>query len=206
VAVNLRLPLGGERAARAAVLRALAPLGPGIAFASAPRVGEELRRLALADLRRSSAVALLLVAAVVLASFRGRPGPSALSALPLGLGCLWTFGLWGAAGRPIDLLCIATLPVLFGTGIDLGVHALHTARAHPQGVAGAARELGLAMTLTVVTTGIGFGSLASSRVPGLRNAGLIVAVGVVACLLATLTVLPALGALASRRREGAAPP
>ena len=206
VAVNLRLPLGGERAARAAVLRALAPLGPGIAFASAPRVGEELRRLALADLRRSSAVALLLVAAVVLASFRGRPGPSALSALPLGLGCLWTFGLWGAAGRPIDLLCIATLPVLFGTGIDLGVHALHTARAHPQGVAGAARELGLAMTLTVVTTGIGFGSLASSRVPGLRNAGLIVAVGVVACLLATLTVLPALGALASRRREGAARP
>ena len=206
VAVNLRLPLGGERAARAAVLRALAPLGPGIAFASAPRVGEELRRLALADLRRSSAVALLLVAAVVLASFRGRPGPSALSALPLALGCLWTFGLWGAAGRPIDLLCIATLPVLFGTGIDLGVHALHTARAHPQGVAGAARELGLAMTLTVVTTGIGFGSLASSRVPGLRNAGLIVAVGVVACLLATLTVLPALGALAPRRREGATPP
>jgi uncharacterized protein len=231
VAVNLRLPLGGERAARAAVLRALGvrragratdgtpsldwsparkpsrlpPLGPGIAFASAPRVGEELRRLALADLRRSSAVALLLVAAVVLASFRGRPGPSALSALPLALGCLWTFGLWGAAGRPIDLLCIATLPVLFGTGIDLGVHALHTARTHPQGVAGAARELGLAMTLTVLTTGIGFGSLASSRVPGLRNAGLIVAVGVVACLLATLTVLPALGAL-GRRREGAAPP
>ncbi|HVF61728.1 MAG TPA: MMPL family transporter [Thermoanaerobaculia bacterium] len=206
VAVNLRLPLGGERAARVAVLRALAPLGPGIAFASAPRVGEELRHLALADLRRSSAVALLLVAAVVLVSFRGRAGPSALSALPLALGCLWTFGLWGAAGRPIDLLCIATLPVLFGTGIDLGVHALHTARVHPQGVAGAARELGLAMTLTVVTTGIGFGSLASSRVPGLRNAGLIVAVGVVACLLATLTVLPALGALAPRRREGATPP
>ncbi|HEX5760797.1 MAG TPA: hypothetical protein VF121_16530, partial [Thermoanaerobaculia bacterium] len=194
---------GRERAARAAVLRALAPLGPGVAFASVPRVGEELRRLALADLRRSSGLALLLVAAVVLASFRGRPGASALSALPLALGCLWTFGLWGAAGRPIDLLCIATLPVLFGTGIDLGVHTLHTARVHPAGVAGAARELGLTMTLTVATTGIGFGSLASSRVPGLRNAGLIVAAGVVLCLLATLTVLPALGALGDRRRGGA---
>jgi hypothetical protein len=201
VAVSVRLPLGRETHARRRVLAALAPLGPGIAFASAPRVGEELRRLALADLRRSSAIALVLVAAVVLASFRGRPGLSALSALPLVLGCLWTFGLWGALGRPIDLLCIATLPVLFGTGIDLGVHTLHGARLHPGGVAGAARSLGLAMTLTVVTTGIGFGSLASSRVPGLRNAGLIVAAGVVLCLLATLTVLPALAAVGRRRRE-----
>jgi predicted RND superfamily exporter protein len=216
VAVAVRLPLGAEAAARRRVLAALAELearpatdgAPGldrIAFASAPRVGEELRELALSDLRRSSAYALLLVTAVVLASFRGRPGRSALSALPLLLGCLWTFGLWGVLARPIDLLCIATLPVLFGTGIDLGVHALHGARLHPEGLPGAARALGLAMTLTVVTTGIGFGSLASSRVPGLRNAGLIVAVGVVLCLFATLTVLPALAAArrkAGRAREG----
>jgi predicted RND superfamily exporter protein len=200
VAVTVRLPLGREAAARRRVLAVLAP-HPHIAFASAPRVGEELRALALADLRRSSAIALVLVAAVVLASFRGRPAVAALSSLPLLLGCLWTFGLWGALGRPIDILCIATLPVLFGTGIDLGVHTLHGARLHPEGVAGAARSLGLAMTLTVLTTGIGFGSLAASRVPGLRNAGLIVAAGVVLCLLATLAVLPALAALGRRLRH-----
>ena len=39
---------------------------------------------------------------------------------------------------------------------------------------------------------IGFGSLFSSRVPGLRHAGILVGGGIAACLLATILVLPAL--------------
>jgi KDO2-lipid IV(A) lauroyltransferase len=54
------------------------------------------------------------------------------------------------------------------------------------------------MLLITLTTGAGFGSLGASRVPGLQNAGGLVAVGVVACLAATLVVLPALEALFRR--------
>ena len=39
--------------------------------------------------------------------------------------------------------------------------------------------------------------LTFSRVPGLRNGGLVVAIGVVTCLAATLLLLPAVGTLAS---------
>jgi predicted RND superfamily exporter protein len=60
-------------------------------------------------------------------------------------------------------------------------------------------ESGLAMLLITLTTGVGFGSLGGSRVPGLQSAGTMVAVGVVACLLATFVVLPALEALGHRR-------
>lgn len=194
VAVAVRAPLDDPRLPSAESLaRDLEAASPDLALASVPRVGAELRSLALSDLARSSTLALILVAIVVLVSFRGRPGDSLLSAVPLGLGCLWTFGLWGAFGGRIDLLAISTLPVLFGTGIDLGVHAVHGGRAQPrEGIRGTVERSGLAMLLITLTTGVGFGSLGASRVPGLQNAGVLVALGVSACLLATFLVLPAL--------------
>lgn len=201
VAVHARMPIGWAASGEEweALARELEKAAPGLALASIPRVGLELRELALGDLARSSGVALLLVATVVLISMRGRLSDSLLSALPLALGCLWAFGLWGALGRPVDLLTVSTLPVLFGTGIDLGVHAVVGGRLRPQGgIRKTVQESGLAMLLIALTTGAGFGSLGASRVPGLQNAGAIVALGVALCLAATFLVLPAVEAL--RRR------
>lgn len=201
VAVHVRVPLGKGGESSADLARELNEASPGLALASIPRVGAELRGLAMSDLRRSSAVAFALVALVVIVSVGGRIGDSLLSGLPLALGCLWTFGLWGAFGGHVDVLAISTLPVLFGTGIDLGVHAVHGGRLRPEeGIRGTVERSGLAMILIALTTGVGFGSLGSSRVPGLQNAGTLVALGVSACLVATFLVLPALEALSRGRR------
>jgi predicted RND superfamily exporter protein len=202
VAVHVRIPLGkAQDMASEALARDLKKIAPRIALASVPRVGGELRGLALEDLQRSSLLAFLLVTVIVVVSVGGRIGDSILSFIPLTLGCLWTFGLWGVFGGRIDLLAISTLPVLFGTGIDLGVHAVHGGRVRPEeGIRGTVLDSGLAMLLITLTTGVGFGSLGGSRVPGLQSAGTMVAVGVLACLLATFLVLPALEALGRRRR------
>ncbi|HEV2853207.1 MAG TPA: MMPL family transporter [Thermoanaerobaculia bacterium] len=211
-AVHIRVPLGsqGNAEALARKLKRISPdagnasdasTASDIALASIPRVGAELRALALGDLARSSALALALVAVVVLVSVRWRIGDSLLSSLPLALGCLWTFGLWGAFGGHVDLLAISTLPVLFGTGIDLGVHAVHGGRVRPEeGIRGTIEDSGLAMILIALTTGVGFGSLGTSRVPGIQNAGTLVALGVTACLVATFLVLPALESLFRQAR------
>lgn len=201
VAVHVRVPLGDFlKMPSEELVVALDAAAPGAALASMPRVGAELRGLALGDLRRSSGLALFLVTVVVLVSVRGRIGEALLSFLPLTLGCVWSFGLWGAFGGRVDLLAISTLPVLFGTGIDLGVHAVHGGRLRPEeGIRGTVESSGLAMLLITLTTGVGFGSLGGSRVPGLQNAGTLVALGVTACLAATILVLPALEALFRRR-------
>jgi len=204
VAVHVRLPLGRMgKVDFDALAREVAAVAPGeTALAAVPRVGVELRQLALGDLRRASLIAGLLVLGVVLTSFRGRPGASVLSTLPLTLGCVWTFGIWGASGQAVDLLCVFVVPLLLGTGIDLGVHAVHWRMQHPsEGFRGAAGAIGLALGLATLTTVVGFGSLFFSRVPGLRHSGLLVAAGLSACLLATVTILPAWEALQAERRQ-----
>lgn len=172
-----------------AVLDRIRRAAPGAAVASASRLGSELRTLALGDLRQLGGLALATVVAVVAVSFRLRPGPTVLATAPVLLGTCWTLGAWGAAGRPLDLVSLAVLPILVGIGIDDGLHAVHGAgRDAPER---AFREAGLAMTLTTLTTCVGFGTLAVSHLPGLRHAAVLVPLGVVACLAATLLVVPA---------------
>ncbi|MEE8522922.1 MAG: MMPL family transporter, partial [Thermoanaerobaculia bacterium] len=199
-AVGLRLPPGTwPDGPPPTVVESVRAVAPGAAFASAVAVGSELRSLAVSDLRTLSLLALAAVAAVVTVSFRGRLGASALAGLPVILGSLWTLALWAALGRSLDLFTLAVLPILLGIGIDDGLHVVHGALADPAaGIRGAVQTSCRALTLTTLTTCAGFGSLVFSRIPGLKNGGALIAVGVLTCLLTTLLVLPAIEAARSK--------
>lgn len=197
VALALRLPSGlWSDGAPPRLLAEIRRLAPGAAFASAVAIGPELRALAAGDLETLSAWALAAVALVVLLSFRGRWRPTLLAMVPVVAASLWTLGFWALAGMSLDLVSLAVVPVMIGIGIDDGLHAVHGARRG--GLAASVEGAGRAMALTTLTTVVGFGSLMLSRVPGLSHGGSLVAWGVLASLLATLTLLPAIEAV--RRR------
>ncbi|MCB1057961.1 MAG: MMPL family transporter [Acidobacteria bacterium] len=197
VAIALRLPSGTwADGAPPGLLAEIRRIAPGAAFASAVAIGPELRSLAARDLETLSAWALAAVALVVLLSFRGDWRATLLSMVPVTAASLWTLGGWALAGHSLDLVSLAVVPVMIGIGIDDGLHAVHGARRG--GLAASVEGAGRAMALTTLTTVVGFGSLMLSRVPGLSHGGSLVALGVVASLLATLTLLPALEAV--RRR------
>lgn len=178
-------------------------LAPGTSFASAAAIGAELRSLAGRDLRLLSVLAVAAMAGTVLLSFRGRWRPSLMAVSPVLLGSLWSLGAWAAFGPALDLFSLAVLPILLGIGIDDGLHVMHGARRNPSGgVVGAIRGTGPALALTTLTTSVGFGSLVLSDIPALRRGGVLVAAGVMACLLATVVVLPAIDSLC-RPRTGA---
>jgi predicted exporter len=167
---------------------------PGCAVASVPAIGASIRGLARRDIERLAGLAFVALCLIVVLSFRGNLAAAALAGLPVLLGTLWTLGAWGLAGKSLDLFSLAVLPIMLGIGIDDGLHAAHGQRDHG-GIAGSVRVSGRAMILTSVTTSVGFGSLVLSRIPGLRMGGLLVALGVLACLAATLFVLPAVASL-----------
>lgn len=205
VALSLRLPAQTwpQGPPRELVMRLREDV-PGTAFASAVAIGTELRRLAVRDMRTLGLLALLAIAGVVVASFRGRWRPSLLAMVPVMLGAVWTLGIAALLGRSIDLFALAVLPILLGIGIDDGLHVLHGAMgetaASPAPIRDAVASAGRAILLTTLTTCAGFGSLALSQIPGLRNGGLLIAAGVAACFLATVMVLPALESVARRTR------
>lgn len=177
-------------------------VAPGSAVASVPAIGRDLERLSRRDLNRLGLATLGAVLAVVVLSFRGSLRAALLALVPVLLGSIWVFGVWGWMGYSLDVVAIAVLPLMIGIGIDDGLHAVHGVRrgTGENGLAASIRGAGRAMVLTTLTTCVGFGSLGFSDIPGLRNGGLLVAVGVTFCLCATLVVLPAIGQLRTGRR------
>ncbi len=199
-AVRVRVPEGAWPSGPPADLtREIERVAPGAAVASAPALGAELRALAFSDLRRLGALAVGAVFLLVLVSYRGDVKAALLTFLPVLLGVVWTAGAWGWLGQPLDLFSLCVLPVMVGIGIDDGLHVLHLARGSGRDLAEAAREAGRGVVLTNLTTSAGFAALAVSHVPALRNGGMIVCVGNLLCLAATLFVLPAVAARPSRR-------
>jgi predicted RND superfamily exporter protein len=201
VAVRVRTPHGewpdGPPAEVTAEIR---ELDPDAAIASAARLGSEVRGLVGREFRRLGGWCLLAIGIIVLVSFRGRISPFILAILPVLVGSFVLVGVCGAIGVVMTPLSMAVAPLLLGIGVDDGLHAVHGSRIHGSLVA-SLRRVGPAMTLTTLTTSLAFGSLMFSSVPALQNAGLLVALGALLCLVATLVVLPALGTWIGRTKE-----
>jgi hopanoid biosynthesis associated RND transporter like protein HpnN len=143
-----------------------------------------------------------------------------LALVPLVVGAVWTLGLMALLGVQFNMANLLFLPLIIGIGIDNGVHIVHRfrmAEKHEGETLPLARSTGKAITLSALTTIIGFGSLMISSHRGIYSLGLLVALGVGSVLIASLTTLPSLLAIlgsaghgqtaASRTyRETAAPP
>ena len=116
-----------------------------------------------------------------------------LTAVPLLLGELGAIGGMTLLGHNLNMVSMGIIPIILGIGIDDGIHIVH--RFMDQGekdVPGVFRFAGRAVVITSMTTIVGFGSLIFSSYKGLWSAGLFAILGVGVCLLASITLLPAL--------------
>jgi hypothetical protein len=120
-----------------------------------------------------------------------------LALVPVGLGTLLMAGCLGALGVPFNPANIMTLPLVVGVGVTNGIHVLNRfAEEHDPHIFG--RSTGRAVLLSALTTIFGFGSLMTAEHAGIASLGLVMAMGTATCMLAGLTVLPALLRLLSR--------
>ncbi len=92
------------------------------------------------------------------------------------------------------------LPLIIGIGIDDGVHILHRYRVEGPGkIRTVFSSTGKAVLLTSITTMLAFGSLVFATYRGLGSLGIALFIGVGACFLTSIIVLPALLGLTERR-------
>jgi len=125
--------------------------------------------------------------------------PPLLIALTLAASLSWTFGVTELIIGELNTITGFLFVVLFGLGIDYGIHAFARYRETRQ--AGYSRdhalhnmvcETGRALTITTLTTSAAFFSLLFMEFKGFSELGLITGIGLIFALVATLFLLPSL--------------
>lgn len=127
------------------------------------------------------------------------PVIAALIAIPLLMSLAWTFGLAYVMFETLNLMTATLGLVLFGLGIDYGIH-FYARYAEERGlgksVADAAEttfvSTGQAVTVGALTTALALFSLLLADFKGFSEFGAIAGTGVLFALLAMVIVLPAL--------------
>ena len=159
---------------------------------------------------------LLLAAVVVLAmlyAVRRRLDRALIPLVPAVL----VAGIAGVVERLTGLhlspLSAGLDPLVLGVGVEFGLlieAAYHEHRERGADPAAAARlaaeRLGATVSVSAVTVALGFAVLAVSALPALRQFGVVAAVELVLCVIASIVLVPGLSAAADRRRERVARP
>jgi len=114
-----------------------------------------------------------------------------LSLLPVLMGAVWTAGYMGLTGLPLNPANIMTLPLVVGIGVTNGIQIMNR-YAETGAPTMLTVSTGKAVIVSGLTTIAGFASLILGKHQGIQSLGLVMAVGVTACMLAALVVLPAL--------------
>lgn len=114
-----------------------------------------------------------------------------LAGLPLAMGITWMLGGMRLLGLSYNFANLVAVPLIIGVGIDNGVHIMHRWRLEGQlGMDVVLRRTVRAILISSLTTMVGFGSLALASHRGMASLGLLLILGVGACLLTSTLVLP----------------
>lgn len=167
-------------------------LGGGVDLYSAFHLPDHYAALLMGDLKR---VGLLTGGGVLLLALlsAGSLGDGLRALTPVLLAAGATFGVCAWMGGAVNLMNVVAFPIIVGIGVDAGIHVVcryrATGRRDPLG---AVRECLGGLGGAAATTVIGFGSIATSGIPGLASMGLFVAAGTIVSFAAAVAVLPAL--------------
>jgi len=128
-----------------------------------------------------------------------RPADVALVLAPLTLGSILTCASMIVIDMSFNFANVLVLPLLFGIGVDSGIHLVHRARQdanqETEGVAGGSlveSSTAGAVFYSAMTTTLSFGTLALSGHEGMRTLGVMLTIGMFWTVIANLVVLPAL--------------
>ncbi|KWX05055.1 hypothetical protein TH66_04730 [Carbonactinospora thermoautotrophica] len=193
------LTVDQQRQAADRVLEAVRSVGlpAGTTVAGTPRLIGEITTSITKDMAITGGIAIALMIVVLYLVF---PVRRRLLALPIVVvGVLWTFGATSAMSIPLTLVTMAGLPVLVGLGVDFAIQfhnryeeEIHRGQQPDQGLLAAVTRIGPAVGIAVAASALGFITLLLSRVPAVREFGLLLAIGVVALYAAGLFGLNAL--------------
>ena len=135
-----------------------------------------------------AAIAILLL--LLLLDFRN-PLDAACAILPVLLGSLWLLAIMGMLRIDLNFANTIVMPLIIGIGVDAGVHAVHRWKLQPHDPpAGLAGGTARAITLTSLTTAIGFACMTTAHHKGVQSLGIVMTIGLATTWAAAIFALP----------------
>ncbi len=155
-----------------------------------PPVFLALIRIIAQDGQNAALLTLAVVFLLLCVDFMS-PRKALLAMIPLALGMFWMVGLMYLTGMQLTMMNVMALPIIIGIGIDDGVHIIHRWKHEGKGkIRTVFSSTGKAIFLTSLTTMLAFGSLVFSVFRGFGHLGGAMFLGVGACFLTTVIILP----------------
>lgn len=136
----------------------------------------------------ATSLALVLVLALLFYEFR-RPSLILLCLLPLVCCVSAGLGLMALLGVELNVLTLAIAPLLVGISVDDGIHMVERLN-QGETTLQALQEAGSSMTVTTLAEVSGFACLGLATFGGVREVGLIGAVGMIIALVAAVQLVP----------------
>ena len=178
-----------ENAASAFVsqVQDIAPMATGLSV-----VHIEAKKSVVEAFKLAFVLALVIVV-VVLILFLRNVIDTLLVLGPILLASLVTVAVAVLLDLPFNFANIITLPLLLGIGVDNGIHMVHRMKVAPPADGNVLQtSTSRAVLFSSLTTICSFGILAFSSHAGMSSMGTLLSIGLLATLMTTLIVLPAL--------------
>ena len=176
----------------------LESLGVSAGLTGLPQYALDDRDIIQHDISRLSLLSLVAILVLFAAAFGSIARPL-LAVVALVEGVLLTLGVVAVYPGHLTLLSAFFASILFGLGIDFGIHIVHRTEdllSHHVPVAAAVQQsiAGQAPALLVgaLTTASAFLAMNLTDFQGFAELGTVAGIGVLLCLLSMVTVLPAL--------------
>ncbi|MCJ7579032.1 MAG: MMPL family transporter [Candidatus Aminicenantes bacterium] len=153
------------------------------------------------DGRNAMLLTLVVVFLLLWIDFRN-PFHALIAMIPLAVGVFWMIGLMKLSGMMMTVMNVMGFPLILGIGIDDGVHIIHRWKQEGKGkIETIFSSTGKAIFLTSLTTMFAFGSLVFSIWRGFGQLGGALFLGVGACFLTTVIILPGIIGLIERKKN-----
>ena len=188
-----------DRAATTAFIEAVAAVSPNYAGRAVVEWG--VGNVVVTAFTQAATLALVAIVILMVLYFHSLLLPL-LVLLPITLSLLLTFAIAQLSGLTLNMANILVVPLIFGLGVDTGIHVVHryTAAGSVEGVftSSTARAVVISGLTTIGT----FFALSFSPHHGAASVGLLLAIAIGLMLAVTFVLLPALLRLTGSRSHG----
>jgi len=156
----------------------------------------ELDNLLAVDTVKNTIIGFIFVFTLALLIYRSFV-VGLLAILPIIFAILWTVGIMGWVNLPFTVLTSGMMAIVMGMGIDFSIHLIHNTKAMlkkgasiTESVIHSVTTTGEAISITTLTTVVGFTSLTLATLLATRRLGLTLAIAVFSAFIICLLIVP----------------